>query len=234
MVRMLNAATLLAAWETALSQPPLLRPLALLSAVWPDSSAEEWGARPIGERDGSLLRLREAWFGTRIEAIARCPTCNETLEIAFETSDVLTEAPKSREYFEIDTAGRCVKFRLPTTADLVEAAHHNGAEASQCLLGRCVMEAKELPQTSIDTVLQAMAEADPQADVQIALSCSNCRHSWSLAFDIVSHLWGEVEDWAHRMLREVGRLASAYGWSEQEILVMSALRRRRYIELIEG
>ena len=96
------------------------------------------------------------------------------------------------------------------------------------------MEAKELPQTSIGTVLQAMADADPQADVQIALSCSNCGHSWPLAFDIVSHLWGEIEDWAHRMLREVGRLASAYGWSEQEILMMSALRRRRYIELIEG
>lgn len=234
MVQVLNAVTLLAAWETASQQLPLRRPLTLLNVVWPEISVEEWGARPIGERDGVLLRLREAWFGTQIEAIAQCPTCAETLEVTFETSDVLTEAPKSRQYLEIDAAGHRVKFRLPTTADLLEVACHSGAEAKQCLLDRCVMEVKELQQTSIDTVLQAMAEADPQADVQIEIACSHCGHSWSLAFDILSHLWGEIEDWAHRMLREVSRLASAYGWSEQEILTMSALRRRRYIELIEG
>jgi hypothetical protein len=51
-------------------------------------------------------------------------------------------------------------------------------------------------------------------------------------FDIVSHLWTELDAWARRMLREVHALAATYGWSEAEILRMSATRRRAYLDLI--
>jgi hypothetical protein len=34
------------------------------------------------------------------------------------------------------------------------------------------------------------------------------------------------------MVREVHRMASAYGWREADILAMSAFRRQRYLELI--
>ncbi|MEO8659577.1 MAG: phage baseplate protein [Bryobacteraceae bacterium] len=233
MATTLNAATLLATWEAASAQTNLLRPLALLSAVWPEYPAEEWAARPVGQRDAFLLRLREAWFGPLIETTATCPSCGEILEVNFRTTDVLADsAPAAR--LEVVCDGHHVHFRLPTTEYLLRATALPPLEARQRLLQRCVENLASLPSSAIDAALRAMAEADPQADVQIALRCPHCTNAWSLAFDIVSHLWAEVDEWAMRLLHDVHRLARTYGWNEQEILTLSARRRRMYLDLIEA
>ena len=44
----------------------------------------------------------------------------------------------------------------------------------------------------------------------------------------------EIHAWAKRTLREVHTLASAYGWSEREILSMSAVRRALYLEMVQS
>ena len=77
-----------------------------------------------------------------------------------------------------------------------------------------------------------MAEADPQADIQLALSCPACGHQWLSTFDIVSFFWSEINAWAYRILREVHILASAYGWREADILAMSPYRRQLYLEMV--
>ena len=79
-----------------------------------------------------------------------------------------------------------------------------------------------------------MAAADPQADVELALSCPACGHAWPAAFDIASFLWTEVDAWARVLLHEIHALASAYGWREADILALSPRRRRAYLELIGG
>ena len=77
-----------------------------------------------------------------------------------------------------------------------------------------------------------MAQADPQADVQLALSCPACSHQWQSVFDIVSFFWSEMNAWAYRILREVHILASAYGWREADILAMSPYRRQLYLKMV--
>lgn len=233
MATTLNAATLLATWEAASVQTHLSRPLVLLAAVWPEHPAEEWAARPVGQRDAFLLRLREAWFGPAIETIAACPVCGETLEVNFRTTDVLAVADTDAA-LEVVSDGHRVRFRLPTTEDLLEATVLPPAQARQRLLERCVEDMTALPSSAVEAALRAMARADPQADVQIALRCPHCKNAWTLAFDIVSHLWAEVEDWAIRLLADVHRLAVTYGWNEQEILSLTARRRRIYLDLIEA
>jgi hypothetical protein len=79
-----------------------------------------------------------------------------------------------------------------------------------------------------------MAEADPQADVQLNLSCPQCAAAWSAPFDIEAFLWTEIAAWAGRTLQEVHGLARAYGWREQDILSLSATRRRIYLEMAQG
>ena len=81
-------------------------------------------------------------------------------------------------------------------------------------------------------MIARIAEADPQADVEVALNCPCCQHTWQTDFDIVSYLWAELHAWATRLFREVHLLASAYGWSESDILNMSARRRRHYLEML--
>jgi hypothetical protein len=89
-----------------------------------------------------------------------------------------------------------------------------------------------LPDSVIQAVLERMGHADPQANLEIELSCPACSHNWQETFDIVSFLWSEITAWAIRILREVHVLASAYGWREADILAMNPRRRQAYLELI--
>jgi hypothetical protein len=68
--------------------------------------------------------------------------------------------------------------------------------------------------------------------VLLGLHCPLCSHSWQALFDIASFFWTEISAHARRLLREVDALARAYGWSEAEILGLSASRRQAYLELI--
>ena len=78
----------------------------------------------------------------------------------------------------------------------------------------------------------AMAAADPQAEIEISLECPACTCHWTEIFDIDSFFWTELQAWAARILREIHQLASAYGWSEREILALPPLRRNTYLNLI--
>jgi hypothetical protein len=79
-----------------------------------------------------------------------------------------------------------------------------------------------------------MARADPRAEIQIELSCPACQNRRSIIFDVLSYLWSEIDDWARRLVMEVHTLASAYGWSESDIMAMSARRRHLYLQVLSG
>jgi hypothetical protein len=235
-----NAAAMLAAWELAASQAPVQRALTLLAAACPEKDRAQWAVVPIGERDRQLLALRERLFGTRLEALAACPACGERLELNFQTADIQTPAPASEEV-TVRADDYEVRCRLPASADLLEAARPGAADGRSVLFERCVtlarrddtpLEPAALPQAVLDAVMEALAQADPQADVQVEIDCPACRHRWSIGFDVLSYLWSEIDDWAPRTLRDVHGLASAYGWSERDILAMSSARRRWYLELV--
>jgi hypothetical protein len=140
-----------------------------------------------------------------------------------------------------------LSFRLPNSQDLVALAGHNGqqdvATVRQQLLERCLLQARyrgeeraadQLPMEVVDAVAARMVEADPQADVELALSCPACGQQWSAAFDILSFFWTDVDAWARRTLRDVHQLARAYGWAEADILAMSPWRRQVYLDMIGG
>ncbi len=83
-------------------------------------------------------------------------------------------------------------------------------------------------------VVAQMAQANPQAEVNLSLSCPSCACQWQAVFDIASFFWTEIDAWARRLLRDVHRLAVAYGWRESDILAMSPLRRQLYLNMLGG
>ena len=229
---------LLEAWEEGAGQPSTARAIALLAAAWPERPAREWAMASIGERDRALLGLREELFGPLLEAAAACPACTERVQLTFTTRDILSPASAPPADLYVTAGAYDVKYRLPTSADLLEISACPGESA---LLRRCIETARKesepvdpeaLPREVIEAVAAGMAVADPQADVRIAVTCPACSHQWSSFFDIVSFLWGEIEDWAWRLLGEVHALASAYGWTERDIVELSPRRRRFYLEMV--
>jgi hypothetical protein len=236
---------LLDAWERAVAEDPPARPLTLLAAATGARRAE-LARLTVGEGDRQLLALREQIFGSRLDALATCPQCGELLEMAFDAAEVRVEPGEggADETQSLEVGGYETIFRAPTRLDLIALAPAQDAGAARLeLFRRCLVAAsrdgqevaaESLPEEVISRVIEGMAKADPQADVEIALGCPACGHGWGAALDICSFFWNEIDSWAARTLAEVHALARAYGWGEREILSMSAWRRQLYLRMVTG
>ncbi|MGD8791837.1 MAG: phage baseplate protein [Anaerolineae bacterium] len=242
----LTAIQLLDTWEQGYARPPARQALLLLAAASPGTPLEALARLSIGRRDRRLLRLRAWTFGPRIVARADCPACGERLELDFRVEDLVADEAAgldtNPEPLALQMAGYDLRFRLPNSLDLEAVAASGGnGEGRRRLLARCLLEARgeageapaeTLPDEVVEAVAARMAAADPQAEVELALSCPACDHRWQAVFDISAFFWEEVEAWAQRTLREVHALAGAYGWRETDILALSAWRRQAYLEMI--
>jgi len=232
---------LLALWERGLGETSVARGLALLGLVRPDLDADAAADLSIGARDGLLLDLRELLFGRSIQGLVECPACGDTLET--ETATAALRAAPTGDALEIRRADYALSLRLLTSRDQIAAERARPEERWRLLLERCVtaasrsgvpMPVPQLPAEMVAAVEDRIAALDPQADIQLALSCPACGHRWHAAFDILSFLWTELGEWAVRTLRDVHRLALAYGWSERDILALTPVRRRHYLGMLDA
>ena len=251
-MRALTASEELRIWETGNRQTLAARSLMLLAAALPNSPPGDLARLPIGRRDALLLTLRELTFGSRIDGIAVCPQCDERLDLMFDVAEIRVsndcEISEVIPQHLLKLNGFEVVFRPPDSTDLEAIADSPDADAGrEKLLERCAIQVArgnprsnellsvgELPATVVTALVEKMDDVDPQANVKLSLVCPACQHTWEAVFDIASFFWGEITDWAKRMLRQVHVLASSYGWSEKDILEMSAERRSHYVQMIEG
>ncbi|MDX2215561.1 MAG: hypothetical protein SFY66_20015 [Oculatellaceae cyanobacterium bins.114] len=239
-----STADLLTYWERGLSESLVHRAVNLLVLACPEMTIEQAVGLSIGQRDQLLLILRERLFGSEMVSLTTCPVCGDCLELKFHISDVCSVTDiKIPPPLSMD--GYDVQYRLPTSQDLLEITY-SSAEVSENqirhqLLEYCVLSAlyqgqaipaNKLPESVVEAIATAMSQADPQADIQLALVCPACGHQWQALFDVVTFLWSEIHVWAKRVLQEVHRLALTYGWREADILAMSPQRRHLYLEMI--
>ncbi len=244
-MRALTAPELLSVWEQGQAQPHVHQALQLLGAASPDLAPEALARLSIGQRDARLLTLREWTFGPQLVGLARCPRCDERLELTLALADIRAEPePQPQEAYTCSAADYVVRWRLPNSLDLLTVSGSlDTAEAHRRLLERCVLEARQageersaaqVPPEVVEAMVRQMAEADPQANVQLSLTCPACGDAWQAPFDIVSFFWSEIDAWARRTLREVHALALAYGWTERDTLALSPQRRQLYLEMATG
>jgi hypothetical protein len=235
--------TLLDVWERGLAQPEQHKVLTLLSAFLPGRSSAELAALPVGFRDSVLLDIRERLFGPGLATVVACPACGEMLEAEVSVGDI--RAPFAGDAGKLRTmsaAGHRLAYRLPATQDLLAIVPGSTVEEARgVLLRRCVAEARDeagepvdpllLPEPVARALASRMARADPQADISLALDCPACSHGFAALLDVATFLLRDLHAWALRMLAEIHALASAYGWSEGDVLALSPTRRRIYLEM---
>jgi len=240
----LSAGELLGVWELGLAQGLVERALTLLGAAC-DAPPDALASLTIGQRDACLLTLREWTFGSRMSGVLTCPDCGQRLELTFDVAEVRADAPADTgRAASLAKEGYDVQFRPPDSADLAAApGESDPMRLRALLLERCLLaahhdgepvSADRLPPEVVDAVAAGIAQADPQADVEFAVSCASCGHPWRAIFDIGSFFWSEIDAWACRILREVHTLASAYRWAERDILALSPQRRQLYLEMVTG
>jgi hypothetical protein len=235
---------LLEVWERNLAQAPAVRAHSLLAAACPELTSDQIATLSIGQRDVRLLALREMLFGPELESVLNCPGCNERLELSFSTTELRSgsESQPQTEEVSLNVAGYNLRLRLPNGRDvllagsLADADERRGQLLKSCLLSaecnEVPIEADHLSAEVVEAAAQKLAEADPLAEIRIKVLCPSCSHAWKAAFDIVEFLWAEVNAWAGHILNEVHMLASAYGWSERDILTLSPTRRQFYLDMV--
>jgi hypothetical protein len=138
-------------------------------------------------------------------------------------------------------------FRLPTSRDLARIAVQAGERDAApqllnlCLVGREAAEgledtgpAKAWSEEELELIGSRLAQADPLAEILLDFQCPACQESFEEALDLASFFWSELEGRARRLLLDVHALASAYGWSEAEILALSQPRRNFYLRQVQA
>jgi hypothetical protein len=231
---------------------PGTRATALLARCLTDSDAQQTvRSLTVGDREALLLHLRRLTLGETVDCAMDCPapSCGERLQLALRTSDLLVApyADVRREYeLSIDAGGAhyAVLFRLPNAGDLdwmASVAAADPAQAAQALFERCVtrtlrdgvdVPAHALDPAVRDAVAAAMAEHDPQAEIELDLACPACGAAFAIVFDTAMFFLQELDQRALQLTREVHALASTYHWSEHDILRMPRRRRSVYLDLI--
>jgi hypothetical protein len=189
----------------------------------------------VGDRDFLMLQLRRLNLGEEVRAVATCPACEARMDLSFSVGDVpVDRRPQTATAYALELDGRSVRFRLPNGGDQEALLDRDGVDPDEYLLARCLRDDGGKPLTPGERAAVAgeMDRVAPQVDLELDLTCPECGHAFSLAFDTTAFVLDEMRLDPNRLLREVHLLAFYYHWSESEILGLRRDRRRAYLALL--
>jgi hypothetical protein len=225
---------LLDLWDAARGQHPIDRALTIAQACT-DLDRAALAQLSIGQRDALLIDLRRRLAGDRMAGVCQCEMCSEANEFELDVAALPPPETPSEGVVAVEIAGGAVRARLPNSLDLAAVAGiADEAEAARVILQRCLLDCTPRKTSPLDDGIvaaldRAMEAVEGAAGLEIAFACSACGAPNRAPFDIAAFLWTELTTRAERLIDEVDALASAYGWSEAEILRLPERRRQIYM-----
>ena len=242
---MLTSNEIVTLWEAATGKSYWHKAILLLAAAHPTIAMNEFARLSIGQRNAKLFRFRDNLFGSSIEAHSQCPSCSEKVEFQLDSQVICdpTIPVWDGVEFQVDIDNSQIICRPPSSHDLETMTPFFDMEdeegAAYELMKSCVFQwlidgvytpVESMSLNLVERVSEHIKTADPHAEIVCRLGCPECEHSWGEPFDIASFLWHEIENKAQIILSEVQLLARAFGWWEGDILSLSDVRRKYYIE----
>ena len=206
--------------------------LLILGAAYPDKTYDELSNFTLGSSNESIATLRRTMFGNYLGVQLNCPQCGERLELALN-DQMFTALVEAKEGV-VEVEG--LQFRPVTLRDLAFVAADKDVEkaairlAKVCSLGP--VEDYRWTNEFLEKVGQSLDRVDPAANVELALDCGCCHHAWNEIFDLTRFFWQEIEMRIQRLFIDVHCLASAYGWTEAEVLALDPERRKIYLGMV--
>ena len=242
-MRTLTTADIVRVWEQGLRQPRWRAGGLALAPVLPELTQQALLSLPLGERNEYLFAVHRRLFGDIINLVVRCPACAQDLEFFVDVTVLCPDgarAPRSATIIEHDDWR--IVVRPLCTADLGSIVRAPSLAVAVDALRRCaVLEAErdgvrvhrdDVPDTVYHEIAERMPDVDPHSEIRLALQCPDCGAEWISLLDIGAIVWDEIAAHARNVLEEVHALATAYGWSEPEILALSPQRRRSYLDMV--
>lgn len=184
------------------------------------------GDLAASDRDMLLAMLHRGLWGDRIVSTLDCAACETPYDIDFNLSTLQaslaavrepTVAIGSREIADGDGQ----RYLLPTAVEETAAAIAGDGESLAAAI------APRIPFATLNLRLEALA---PIIDVDLDASCAECGHRSAVRFDIQTFTLQRLLDERESLLAEVHAIASAYGWSLEEILTLPRVTRRQFAD----
>ncbi len=222
----LSARDLLDLWEACVPRSPLDRAVYMLWASG-EAGAAEAADVPVAARDRALLALRKAQLGEQLDIVAECPNCAAELELSVPADDLIDAITPPR-VAQIAVGGATIDIPPLTSADLAVGAGVDADALPDLFRDRLVGDVPAGDRDAVDAAIEAQAEA---SELRLSLTCAECDHAWTEPWDVAGHVWTELDLQARRTMGEVAELARAYGWSEDQSLMISAHRRAAYLDM---
>jgi hypothetical protein len=208
---------------------------ALLANCSDRADAEFWWSQPVSARIATLLRLVAVTEQREhISLAARCG-CGETFEFVFPLLSLPGAAADDGPLLVRLDEQRTLRIRRPTGSDLrrwrdLEPASR--ADALRAMLDSLVLAGPVMPgdEAAISASISMM---DPLVDFAVSCHCPACGAPNEVAIDLEVTALERLARRQAALRLEVHRFASAYGWTEAEVLAVPPSRRAHYLGLIE-
>jgi hypothetical protein len=175
---------------------------------------------------------QQTWF------TANCQACRQHFDFELDIPALpVNEGGDEYPLVTVSLADGEMQFRFPNGDDQCAMCDVDENEARLLILNNCLITPvdsvdllAQLSQEQIDSIEQAMDESSPAIVSQIEVKCANCEGINSIYLDsyqVLNRGYGDL-------LGDIHRIASAYHWSEQDILVLPNQRRQNYLRLIDA
>ena len=231
--------SILTLWERAVGRSPLA---ARRRACWPAMRR----AAALGARNARAARHAQRPVRPRLAAESDCPACETRLRVrrstASRSAECLTAARgDAAESGSNGAAARSTFARADgRRSDAASPDDGDVAERGACAAGAMPARGDRRSRAQLTTTSDRCARQrwierlDPAAPVTFELACPACGDEWSAPLDVGEALWRELQRAAERSLTDIDALARAYGWTEDEVMGLSPIRRAAYLQLVGG
>lgn len=212
---------------------------ALLARCAAPHDAGHWWAQTVGARTAALLRVLEASDGVpALNLASRCGACGEAFEFELPLAALVATEANPSQALSVTLPGRSpLSLRRPTGDDLLrwrQAGWTSRPDAAHLMLEALKISGPVPAPEDEPALAAALATLDPLVAFDVDCRCPQCDAAQAVSVDLEGLALARLAARQNALVHDVHRLASRYGWTEAEVLAVSATRRRRYLALIEA
>ncbi|WP_425097908.1 hypothetical protein [Tropicibacter sp. S64] len=185
----------------------------------------------VADRDRLMASLHLAEFGSRIAGDRTCEACAARFSFDFDLGDLLGALAPSQAVERLQDGwllAEGVRFRLPTGEDeRIGAA--SGAKAGEVIALRCLPEGEVTHLGKVSQIAEAVA---PLVDLTLKTTCPECGADHAMAFNAEAYFLGSLRARRARLMADIHRIASTYGWSYDSIVDLPQAHRQGFVDQI--
>ncbi len=218
-----------------------LEPVASVDALLSSCLEGADGGRPapaevrswtVARRLDALLAIRRAG-GSAAESFSfRCPdgACGEAFEAEIDLGG--SSRPEAGEAIEFEVGERRLRARAPTGTD--QGRWQRERTPLSLVAASLLGSTDPASGAEIEALDQALARSDPMRELHLDLDCPACGRRAAHRVELEPHLLAAFARDQRIWLAEIGRLALAFHWAEDDLARLPRWRRAFYLARLDA